>query len=85
MILTKCAQCAAPLAHTRCGICKTRYCGRDCQKLHWKDGHKELCPVIKRRGGPEVIYAEKKYKEALPVAEEACAEEEEEGEEDNLT
>ena len=70
MLRTQCAQCAAPLAHNapRCGICKTRYCGRDCQKLHWKGGHKEFCPVIKRRGGPEVIYAEKKYKEALPVA-----------------
>ena len=76
MLRTQCAQCAAPLAHNapRCGICKTRYCGRDCQKLHWKGGHKELCPVIKRRGGPELIYAEKKYKEAVAVAAEKCAE-----------
>ena len=76
MLRTQCAQCAAPLAHNapRCGICKTRYCGRDCQKLHWKDGHKELCPVIKRRGGPEVIYAEKKNEEAVAVAAEKCAE-----------
>ena len=75
MLRTQCAQCAAPLAHNapRCGICKTRYCGRDCQKLHWKDGHKELCPVIKRRGGPEVIYAGEKYKEAVAEAVEACA------------
>ena len=75
MLRTQCAQCAAPLAHNapRCGICKTRYCGRDCQKLHWKGGHKELCPVIKRRGGPEVIYAEKKYKEAVAVAVKKCA------------
>ena len=75
MLRTQCAQCAAPLAHNapRCGICKTRYCGRECQKLHWKGGHKELCPVIKRRGGPELIYAEKKYKEAVAVAVEKCA------------
>ena len=76
MLRTQCAQCAAPLAHNapRCGICKTRYCGRACQKLHWKCGHKELCPVIKRSGGPEVIYAERKYKQAVAVAAEACAE-----------
>ena len=74
MLRTQCAHCAAPNAHTKCGICKTRYCGRDCQKLHWKDGHKELCPVIKRRGGPEVIYAEKKNEEAVAVAAEKCAE-----------
>ena len=76
MLRTQCAQCAAPLAHNapRCGICKTRYCGRDCQKLHWKGGHKELCPIIKRRGGPEVIYAEKKNEEAVAVAAEKCAE-----------
>ena len=42
--------------------------------MHWKDGHKELCPVIKRRGGPEVIYAEKKNEEAVAVAAEKCAE-----------
>ena len=57
----------------RCGVCKTRYCGRDCQKTHWKGGHKELCPVIKRRGGPEEMYAEKKYKEAVAEALEKCA------------
>ena len=76
MLRNQCALCAAPLAHNapRCGICKTRYCGRACQKLHWKGGHKELCPVIKRSGGPEVIYAERKYKQAVTVAAEVCAE-----------
>ena len=29
--------------------------------------------MIKRRGGPEEMYAEKKYKEAVAVAVEACA------------
>ena len=49
MLRTQCAQCAAPLAHNapRCGICKTRYCGRDCQKLHWKDGHKDACEAMR--------------------------------------
>ena len=76
MLRTQCAQCAAPLAHNapRCGICKTRYCGRDCQKLHWKKGHKALCPQIKRGGGAEQYHADKKYKEAVAAAVEKCAE-----------
>ena len=77
MILTQCAQCAAPLAHNapRCGICKTRYCGRDCQKLHWKQGgHKAICQEIKRGGGAEKYHANKRYAEALAVAATACAE-----------
>ena len=77
MILTQCAQCAAPLAHNapRCRICKTRYCGRDCQKLHWKQGgHKAICQEIKRGGGAEKYHANKRYAEALAVAATACAE-----------
>ena len=33
MILTNCAACAAPLAHTapRCVRCQTRYCNKTCQ------------------------------------------------------
>lgn len=28
----------------RCGRCKlVYYCSKDCQKLHWKAGHKEVC------------------------------------------
>ena len=73
MILTKCAHCAAPNAHTKCGICKTRYCGRDCQKLHWKAGHRAICQEIKRGGGAEQYHANKKYTEAVAVAVEACA------------
>ena len=55
MILTTCAACAAPLENKcfRCGICKTRYCGQDCQKQHWKGGHKALCQQIKSGGGAE--------------------------------
>ena len=75
MLRTQCASCNVqiPLTAPRCGVCKTRYCGRDCQKTHWKGGHKELCPVIKRRGGPEEMYAEKKYKEAVAEAVKKCA------------
>ena len=35
MILTKCAACAAPLAHDhkkRCSRCKTRYCNEACAR-----------------------------------------------------
>ena len=36
MILTNCAACAAPLAHTapRCVRCKSRYCNKTCQHDH---------------------------------------------------
>jgi tetratricopeptide (TPR) repeat protein len=76
MILTQCAVCATPLPHPskQCGICKTPYCGRDCQKLHWKGGHRALCPQIKRSGGAEQYNANQKYTEAVSVAAEACAE-----------
>ncbi len=73
MILTKCAYCAAPNALTKCGHCKTRYCGRDCQKLHWKGGHRAICQEIKRAGGAEPYHANKKCTEAVAVAVEKCA------------
>ena len=74
MILTKCAYCAAPNALTKCGHCKTRYCGRDCQKLHWKGGHRAICQEIKRGGGAERYHANKKCTEAVALAVEKCAE-----------
>ena len=76
MILTACAACAAPLAHTapQCGRCQTRYCGRPCQVQHWNEGgHKALCKKIKKGGGAEQYHADKKYKEAVAVAVEKCA------------
>ena len=76
MILNTCAGCAAPLENKwfRCGICKTRYCGPECQKLHWKKGgHKALCQQIKSGGGAEQYHADKKYKEAVAVAVKKCA------------
>ena len=77
MILTTCAACAAPLAHTapRCIRCHTRYCNEACQRQHWeRGGHEALCRRIKRGGGAEQYHADKKYKEAVAVAVEACAE-----------
>ena len=75
MILTTCAACAAPLAHTapRCVRCHTRYCHATCQHDHWRRGHKQICKKIHRAGNAEQYYADKKYKEAVAVAVEACA------------
>jgi hypothetical protein len=36
-------------------------------------GHGQICGIISRRGGPEQIQAERKYKEAVAVAVEKCA------------
>ena len=75
MILTNCAACAAPLAHTapRCIRCQTRYCNKTCQMDHWRRGHKQMCKKIHRGGNAEQYNADKKYKEAVAVAVEACA------------
>jgi hypothetical protein len=75
MILTTCAACAAPLAHDapRCVRCKTRYCDSTCQHDHWRRGHKQICKKIHRSGNAEQYHADQKYKEAVAVAVEACA------------
>ena len=75
-ILTTCAACAAPLAHDapRCVRCKTRYCNSTCQHDHWRRGHKQICKKIHRGGNAEQYNADKKCKEAVKVAVEACAE-----------
>ena len=59
----------------KCGRCSTRYCGPECQVQHWKEGgHDQLCKKIKKGGGMEQYHANKKYKEAVAVAAEKCAE-----------
>ena len=75
MILTTCAACAAPLAHTapRCVRCHVRYCDATCQHDHWRRGHKQICKKIHRGGNAEQYNADKRYKEAVAVAVEACA------------
>ena len=75
MILTTCAACAAPLAHDapRCIRCKIRYCDQTCQHDHWRRGHKQMCKKIHRGGNAKQYYADKKYKEAVAEAVEACA------------
>ena len=75
MILTTCPACAAPLAHDapRCVRCWTRYCNATCQHDHWRRGHKQICKRIHRGGNAEQYNADKKYKEAVAAAVEACA------------
>ena len=81
LLLTRCAGCAADLSNVvprsaakQCGRCKTPYCGRACQEQHWKEGgHDTICKKIKRGGGAEQYHADTKYKEAVAVAVEECA------------
>ena len=40
---------------------------------HWRRGHKQMCKKIHRGGNAEQYHADKKYKEAVAVAAEACA------------
>ena len=40
---------------------------------HWRRGHKQMCKKIHRGGNAELYHADKKYKEAVAVAVEACA------------
>ena len=39
---------------------------------HWRRGHKQICKKIHRGGNAEHYHANKKFKEALAVAVEAC-------------
>ncbi len=75
MILTNCAACAAPLAHDapRCVRCETRYCSSTCWRTHWYRGHEHICEEIHHGGNAEQYHADKKYKEAVAAAGEACA------------
>ena len=74
-LLKTCPACAAPLADDapRCVRCRTRYCSATCQQDHWRRGHKQMCKKIHRGGNAEQYNADKKYKEAVAVAVEACA------------
>jgi len=53
--------------------CKTRYCNSTCQHDHWRRGHKQICKQIHRGGNAEQYHADNKYKKAVVVAVEACA------------
>ena len=53
--------------------CKTRYCDSTCQHDHWRRGHKQICKKIHFGGNAEQYHADNKYKEAVAVAVEKCA------------
>ncbi|KAF8068441.1 PU1 [Scenedesmus sp. PABB004] len=39
---------AAPVARRRCSACRgARYCSEDCQRVHWRSGHKEACARVR--------------------------------------
>jgi hypothetical protein len=41
----RCAQCKKP-ADRKCTRCREDYCSRECQKKHWKSGHKNRCTPL---------------------------------------
>ena len=77
-LIKSCGACAAQLPDLgakQCSRCKTRYCGPACQEQHWREGgHDKLCRKIKKAGGAEQYYADKKCAEAIADAVEACVE-----------
>ena len=47
-----CAACGSfegiTLKHKVCSNCKSvYYCSQECQRVHWKNGHKEQCKILK--------------------------------------
>ena len=51
--VTKCGACEAP-ATLVCGGCgDISYCSKECQKSHWKKGHKSSCKAYKIEIHPE--------------------------------
>ncbi len=51
-------QCARPGGREReavanlmvCGTCRAvRYCGQECQKVHWQQGHRKECRVLSQQ------------------------------------
>jgi len=40
---------------------------------HWRRDHKQMCKKVHRGGNAEQYHADKKYKEAVAAAVEACA------------
>ncbi|RPD52779.1 hypothetical protein L226DRAFT_204988 [Lentinus tigrinus ALCF2SS1-7] len=47
---TACAYCGSPKDLKACAACGQRYyCGKECQRAHWKEGHKRECKSAKRK------------------------------------
>ena len=78
-----CANCGAPegslpgiLHHKPCGKCKiTFYCGSECQRTHWKAGHKKHCKTPEQRSVAKA-QAEAAASSSAAAAAAAAAEEE---------
>jgi hypothetical protein len=52
-----CEACEAP-AHLRCSRCKeARYCSAECQRRHWKAGHKTECGTPRVQSTKEELAA----------------------------
>ncbi|PIN26033.1 Ubiquitin carboxyl-terminal hydrolase [Handroanthus impetiginosus] len=50
----QCKICFSPTT-TRCKQCKAvHYCSRECQKLHWRQGHKKECHLFTPHGNTDV-------------------------------
>ncbi|KAK8193717.1 hypothetical protein IWZ00DRAFT_487865 [Phyllosticta capitalensis] len=52
----RCAVCGKTKDTKKCAACgRVRYCGRECQRLDWRAGHKRVCGVgiVSARGGEE--------------------------------
>lgn len=69
-----CEACGAP-AHLRCSRCMAvRYCCLDCQRRHWRAGHKSECGTQRVKLSPEELEARRaeldaKLPEPFPAAE----------------
>jgi hypothetical protein len=52
-VFLECAQCGTLIESDLAGMCngcmKVVYCDENCQRTHWKSGHKEKCKSIKKR------------------------------------
>jgi hypothetical protein len=52
LLFGKCAGCKEQLKYPfkKCARCKgVGYCGKECQKIHWKDGHNNTCEPVPDR------------------------------------
>ena len=46
----ECSLCGAPSAANSCAGCQmVSYCSRDCQKSHWKSGHRNECASLRSK------------------------------------
>eukprot|EP01084_Bolivina_argentea_P313568 543010_1 len=59
--VTKCGNCGKDNALKRCASCKViYYCTKECQAMHWKNGHKKICKGKEKKNKPEKKKKKKK-------------------------